>query len=617
MTRSVILSVIMSILCVTAHGQQTFESKVGAIEVKPVAAGPRQVPFILWGADVATFHANGGLATKPDSIFGQAGLNLNLVPGDDPYAQAKDYLSGKSPYFRGTVGMCSLAAELFNKNQSTKPVMFLQLSWSLGDHMVARDTVKTLNDLKPVNGKKKKVCLQQGGPHITLVDDSLKAVNLTWSDIEPVWADDLSASDKSPPEMMRKDPTIDVACVITPDMIGLCSDLKAVGTGAEGTVLGAHVVNSTSSMARSIPDVYLVRKDFYLSNRDEVEKFAIGYLKGAEELLAMKKEYADGKGKSPKYLATLKMAQSIYGVKSLPTIEVDAHGLVVDANIVRIPGNEIFFNDPNNLVGFAAKQKSSLDVAIALGYIKQPLGFEPVSWDYKAISQKVGVEYVPPVYATGRLKAEVTDFAQDVEGDTIFTFTIYFEPEQVTFPIETYASDFKRYIELTATFSNAATLIEGHSDPTLALQQFFWAAKAKGLITGSTGNYQFNGQAIQLTDTKTVLDIIQAESLAGQQRRDSRGQVVDIPDPRQTVGAALQLSLRRAENVKNSIAEFAQKMGVKVDLSVAVPRGVGIAQPVRPKPTNMTEAKENMRVVFRVVRVNAEALKEDDFNFDQ
>ena len=32
------------------------------------------LPFIFWGGDVATFLANGGLDTKPDTTFGKLGL---------------------------------------------------------------------------------------------------------------------------------------------------------------------------------------------------------------------------------------------------------------------------------------------------------------------------------------------------------------------------------------------------------------------------------------------------------------------------------------------------------------------------------------------------------------
>jgi hypothetical protein len=43
--------------------------------------------------------------------------------------------------------------------------------------------------------------------------------------------------------------------------------------------------------------------------------------------------------------------------------------------------------------------------------------------------------------------------------------------------------------------------------------------------------------------------------------------------------------------------------------------GVGIREPFVAKPANMDQAKQNMRVEFRVVRVPAEASKPTDFDF--
>lgn len=591
----------------------TFEKGLGEVKVGSVdeTGGVTQVPYITWGGDVATFVANGGQTTQKDTIYGKDGLNLKLVPGDDFNQQVKDYLSGKSPYLRGTLGMLSLASEAINKDPRTKPVIIMQMTWSMGDHIVAREGVKTLNDLKG-----KKVVLQAGGPHLTLVDDSLRAAGLKWSDINVVWAKNLTGAD-SPGEAFKKDASIDACCVISPDMIGLCSGIDQKGTGAEGTVKGAHVVNSTASMNNSIPDVYVVRSDYFNAKKDHVKKFVVGYLKATEQLLEWKKAYNDGKGKSPEYINALKLAQTIYTPKVLPSIEADAHGLVSDAVFVRIPGNEAWFDDPNNLTGFAAKQTSSLDLAKNLGFVTDKFGFTKAGWDYKDISAAAGVAYQRPVFATGRVKGEVGDFAKDLDTNTIFSFEIKFEPEQTTFSEETYAGDFLRLIESSRTFGNSVIMIRGHSDPTLALQNFFWAAKAKGLITGENGNYKFNGKGLDLADTKAVAAAIASENLAGQNRVNSEGKTVPIDDPKVTVAAALQLSQTRAEGVKKAVEAFAKKKGLTLDLSQIQPQGVGIAEPINPRPRNMQQAKENMRVEFRVIRVAAERLNDKTFEFDK
>ncbi|WP_145358078.1 OmpA family protein [Alienimonas californiensis] len=78
---------------------------------------------------------------------------------------------------------------------------------------------------------------------------------------------------------------------------------------------------------------------------------------------------------------------------------------------------------------------------------------------------------------------------------------------------------------------------------------------------------------------------------------------------------ALNLSVVRAEAVKRAIAESPKGANVQVDLSALTPTGAGISDPVIPKPRSLEEAKENMRVEFRIVRVNAEALGPGEFDF--
>ena len=389
--------------------QKSAKDLIGDVSVGEATSGER-MPIILWGGEAATFWANGGVKTTPNSIYAKAGLKLTLTPGDDSIQQARDYLSGKSPYFRGTFRMACLFAEEFNKDPRTKPVMILQLTYSLGDHMVSRANVKTLNDLKG-----KTICLQQGGPHLGLVEDSLSSVGLAWSDVNIVWAKDLTATDNSPAEMMRKDSKIDVACVVTPDMIGLCSGLDQTGSGAEGTIKGARVLNSTATMSRSVADVIVCRSDYFKAHRDEVQKIVVGYLQATEAVVKARKQY-DSTGKSPQYVTAMKQMQKFFTAEALPTIEEDVHGLILDANFVRIPGNEAFFNDPNNLVGFNAKQESGLDMAVKLGYSTQKFGFETAKWDYKVISSAVGVKYVAPVYAIGRINPEILKWSDVISG---------------------------------------------------------------------------------------------------------------------------------------------------------------------------------------------------------
>ncbi|MFM8570763.1 MAG: hypothetical protein ACKOAU_04110, partial [Pirellula sp.] len=122
----------------SSRGQELFSQLVGPVQVGPVETGPKganktvQVPYIFWGGDIATFHANGDLKTKQGSTYQQMGLDMQLVAGDDFVGQVRNYVSGKSPMLRGTMHMIGLAGEVLGADPRTKPVIVLQLSWSAG-----------------------------------------------------------------------------------------------------------------------------------------------------------------------------------------------------------------------------------------------------------------------------------------------------------------------------------------------------------------------------------------------------------------------------------------------------------------------------------------------------
>jgi hypothetical protein len=64
-----------------------------------------------------------------------------------------------------------------------------------------------------------------------------------------------------------------------------------------------------------------------------------------------------------------------------------------------------------------------------------------------------------------------------------------------------------------------------------------------------------------------------------------------------------------------SIVAYSKGKGHLLDTTQVQPVGVGIREPFIAKPANLEQAKQNMRVEFRVVRVPAEATKSSDFDF--
>lgn len=597
---------LVAFLTVTAAGQNSFRDLVGNVPIKSVAKSDSvQVPYITWGGDVATFHANGNLKTQNGSNYQKMGLNVDLVPGDDFVGQVKNYLSGKSPMLRGTFRMLGQASEVIGSDPRTKPVVILQLSWSAGDHIVAREGIKSLNDLKG-----KKIACQQGGPHVGLLYDSLAAAQISHTDVEIVWTADLTGPDGAA-ELFRSDASVDACCVITPDMLGLTGGFDTAGSGAEGTVKGAHIVNSTQQMSRSIADVYAVRSDWYAANKDWVHKFVAGYLNSTEQVVQMRNGFEESQRLDGQYRNLLAMSQRIFGEEVLPTLEIDAHGLLLDCTFVGLPGQIAFFRDKGNLSGFDNKLKESLDLATGWGYARARNGFDPNDFDYRETARLAGIEYKEPERTerfSGSAESSDMFLGNNLDENTIVSFTINFEPNQKEFSSDRYGSEFARAIKAASTFGNARVVIRGHSDPTKTLIDLVKSGIAKGIIkqSGTSGNYRYfyQGRPLDLENMSAIMELIQTGAFAG-----------GNPDPTVTMQAALNLSKARADKVREAVAGYASSIKANLDMSQIAPVGAGIAEPIVSKPKSLAEAKENMRVEFRIVKVDAETIAPGDFDF--
>ncbi len=590
-----------------SFAQQKFTDLVGNIKATPVANDKTvEVPYITWGGDVATFLANGDLKTQPGSIYAQQQLDLQLVSGDNFVEQVKRYVTGKSPFLRGTTHMLGMANEVVSADPSTKPVVILQLSWSAGDHIVGRSTVKNLNELKG-----KKIVVQQGGPHVGLLYDSLAAAQLSKDDIQVVWTPDITGPN-GPAEKFRNDPSIDACCVITPDMIGLTGGASQIGSGAEGTVQGAKVINSTATMSRSIADVIAVRSDWYKANQAWCRKYVAGYLAGAEKLVAMRRGFEESKKLTPEYRQILALSQKVFGAEFLPTLEVDAHGLLLDCTFTGLPGQKTFFNDASNLSNFDRKSSEALDMAIKWGYALKTTKFESPGYNdaiFNELAKLGGLKYLEAEKKEAA-SAESTDMflGENLDENTIVSFSIAFKPNQTEFPINEYGEDFMRALKAASTFGNARVVIRGHADPTKTLIDLVKAGLSKKLIqqNGVAGNYKYyyQGKELSLENTKQILDLVKQGAFSGSD-----------PDPNITMQAALSLSKARADQVLKAMETYAKQSNITIDLTQIAPVGAGIAEPLIAKPKNMSEAEQNMRVEFRIVKVNAEALAPTDFNF--
>lgn len=583
---------------------------VGNYSVGPVSdAGPVEVPYIFWGDVAVVGYANGGPATKPDSIYGKLGLNIKMTAGDDFLEQVRRYMKGASPFLRGTMSQIGQVSEVINSDPRTKPVVVSQMTWSTGgDNMVVREGIKNISDLRGAT-----IVLQNLGPHVGMLDDILRTAGMTWDDITVIWAKDITGTEDSPAALFRKDPSIKACFVITPDMIGLTSGRQNTGSGAEGTVKGAHVLVSTADLSHSIADVWVVRQDYFSAHRDVVEKMVAGYFKGVEDVLVMKKQYETSGSKD--YMAVLQLLQNTYGKEAIPTLEEDAHGLILDCELIGYAANVEFFTNPKSPIGFTAMTKNALDLATSRGFATVRAGLVSADFDYSnpvltSLLKNTAIIKPAEKFKAEAVQSEIEKFAQGgFDDNTIYSFTISFDANQTDFSAERYGVEFQKVVELASKYGNAVFAVVGHVDPTKTLAEMVQAGLQKGVLKKTTANgkasYSLNGQPLNITSSHDVNAAIESGAFDG----------VAEHNPRQVMQAALNVSRERANQARQALLSYATAQGLPLDPSQIQPVGMGVRDPFIAVPHNEDEAAQNRRVEFSILRgVDPETVMKSDFD---
>jgi len=522
------------------------KNKISGVDVGPAPATAKvQVPIITWGGDAATLHANGGMTTTTGSAFNQAGLNLQLVKQDDFVVQVQDYLSGKSPFVRGTMGMINTYSELLNASPDTQPVVVLQLTWSTGgDCLVVRDTVRTPKDLKG-----KTIALQQYGPHVEYMDQILRDAGMQWSDVTIKWCEELYDTNGRPDDpaaILRGDPSVAAVFCISPDAAALTSNMTT-GTGAEGSVKGARVLLTTKTASRVIADVYAVRRDFFDANRDWVEKFVRTHLDSQAAVNGMMKARS---GDMQKLL-------SLGADKLLdnPQATADMEGLLADCTFALAAGNADFFAGTGNLVGFEPTVKRNQSWLVAQNFLTVAQSVNHAKWDYAKFGVTAGAAAPRVAFKEAAAQKAV---AESGDQNILFEFEILFGPNQNDFNEAQYGAQFQRALELSATYSGAVLEIVGHSDP-----------------------YRYLRMKIKEKASEEVLT---------RQRQ-----------------AGMNLSLQRSNSVRDSLVAYATSRGITTNPTQFITTGKGYDDPKVPEPRSEDDLVKNRRVQFRIVNIESES----------
>jgi len=526
----------------------------GLPSAKNVRSGPHDLPIITWGGDIATILANGEKkVTQKDSIFKRNGLQFRLKREDVFENQIKNYLSGSTPYLRGTMAMINMAAAAVKGNNDLTPVVFYQLTWSAGgDALVVKSSIKKAADLCG-----KTIAINYDGPHLNYAYKVLSDAGCNIKDNTFVWTKDLTGTDETPMAALS-DAKVDAAFVIIPDALALTSGGN-IGDGSEDSVRGARILLSTKTANKVIADVYAVRRDYYQQHKEQVGALASSLFKAQEQL----QQLSRSKGKPYNELLTA----SARLLLDAPEAVSDAEGLLLDADIAGLSQNITFFTNANDRRNFERIVKESAKGIKQLGIIKSAGKVQKADFNYAMLAN--GVSALAPTQANKfdqQKVAKVIERRQkqnSLDDATIFQFEVYFKPNQRSFNAALYEQQFKRVVEMSATYGGAVITVEGHSDPM------------------------------------------------GYLRKKKQGESAYVLN--QIKQSAKNLSLSRAQQVRAAIIAYGNSIKALLDPTQFAIIGHGLGNPKTGicgadpcTPKSKKQWLSNMRVVFRIVQIEAE-----------
>jgi outer membrane protein OmpA-like peptidoglycan-associated protein/ABC-type nitrate/sulfonate/bicarbonate transport system substrate-binding protein len=516
-----------------------------------------RVPLRSSGVDLVPLYANDyALETGGDGAFAERDLSVELFRENDLAAQLDAYLACESPVLRATQGQLQAAAELTADDERTQMVAFYQHGWSTGaDALVARERIDTLADLSGAT-----IALEAYGPQMDLLARAIAAAKDkvdagAWQAPELVYtADQTGFSGDTPGARFYDEQSVDAALVFRPDANVLTSGGET-GTGAEGSVEGAHILFSTQAANRAISEVYAVRSDYLEANRERVKRFVSALFRAEEQVREdVKKQIIEWPA----------VAEHLLGDDSATRAAKTVWRRVETAGM---QGN-VNWSSSDHPRAFAPINAELANALVPLGLLASERSIRLAGYDYPALAEGVFDKRRVELPSFDRDEATKMVDEERSQGDlderTIARFEIQFEPNQSSFPLADYRKEFDRIVEAASTYGGAVFTVEGHADPLGYLKK-----KKKG------------------ADLSTLRSIRQS---------------------------AKNLSRSRAVAVRKSVIDYAESQGVSMDPSQFVTEGLGFSDPKTgicggdPCPPKTKEQwLSNMRVVFRAVRVEAES----------
>lgn len=440
---------------------EPLSKSINVSNIKASVSADNALPQITWAEDMRMILANGNAKqTANSSLFGDAGLSYELKLSDSVVEQTKKYISGKTPYFRGTMSQVVQLNELVQSDPDLHPVVIDLLSWSKGGDVLT--VSKNINSLKDLKGKK--IAAMAYGPHVYFVWRTLKSAGLEFSDVEMVWVKDLLGTNQTPAQAFC-DATlgVDAAFMIAPEADSVIS--------GDNACKGAKSMFSTIQASNVIADVYAVRSDFFALNKESVSKFVHTQMIAKEKADQVFKD-----SKSSEYKKWMKAsAKLLLGDEDL--VE-DVEGMFqFDAKHAGFAENVSFFTDKMNGRNFERLTAEINDALLDMKLIEKKYPLAQANWDWSQF--KSGLKNANlvnlPTFNKAQTKKIVTAMqANDtIDSEQFLTEEVKFEVGKSTFVFSPvyHTAIFNKIIDEAVTYGNTLIIIQAHSDPSHYLIQ--------------------------------------------------------------------------------------------------------------------------------------------------
>ncbi len=416
--------------------------------VKPTKDGKPVVefPINIWPGWAPIIVANQGMEPNDQSVFAQKyGFYVRLSIVDDPVKARDLFASGQSHVLWGTLDMIALFAPELVKDSRTVPVVCQQVDFSAGgDGVVARGEIRSINDFRMQNGRRKKVVLAQNSPSHYLIMSLLIDAGIDPGDVDFKWAADAPSAAK----IFVQDTSYDAFVGWSPDIYNVTDKLK-----------NTRLVVTTGTANHLIADVWAVRNDFYRDHPEVVSGLVRGIFDGMDMVR-----------KDPKMAArALATAFKIPEEDCGKMIGSDGGIADGDAHLTNYRENAKFFLDPFNPANFEVVWNSASTIYKSLGTISTTVPAAKVKAGSMLAAMSESYKDVRDLSQPTFRPDALTKLSAEAGAGQVLTkaVMISFEPNKSVLN-QDYDSTIPATLEeigkLAGKFGNAYIIIEGNTD---------------------------------------------------------------------------------------------------------------------------------------------------------